>query len=431
MSNNDSGGGRNGDHGRQPQHGSQAGNREKRHRSPTTDSQGDNSHERSAIRRRDFEQQQGSNRQQLQTIDAMNLGQRLYAASIASQLDITLNTNEQMIARAVNAPQDTIWAAAPIQPSNLNSWRPRRRRMAELATGWPEEMMNPAPRNRGQQAPGNRGQQAPGNRGQQAPGNLSQQASESSTSICAICKGSHQTRSCCKLTGPYDLTDRRQGFKRWCPRHLTTSHTMDECKQIWDWIRDLKQLTQWLILGCVCSPAFATNLIDWRCLLKTNQPDVNFILFPWSPEFALKRAQEVVVGDNIMDRVDPNTVSAELRDKLPWQTENGQEPQFKSFAELRAHAEQEYSKFQEEMNRKRQLAAKKEEDDARVVEQLKQICIQEQSLGKQKKALLQQYANDPELMKRLGRIVETASLETCKEEYVERKIKKENDNSVD
>ncbi|KAI0546044.1 hypothetical protein F4679DRAFT_559189 [Xylaria curta] len=374
MSSNDSRGGRNGDH-------------EKRQRSPTMDSLGENSHERSSIRRREFERQQVTNRKKLQAIDAVRRGQRLHAASIASQLNITPNTNEQIAERATDASRNIIWAPIELQPSMLTSYRPR---IATERLMLNKDLVHLQPAN-------------------QAPANRGQQASESSI-ICAICKGSHQTRSCCKLTGPYDLTDRRQGYKRWCPRHLTTGHSMDECRYKWDWLRDVKQVTEWLVLDCVLSPAFATNLIDWRCLLETDQPNMNFFLFPWSPEFALKKAQETPnVNERLLDKVDPSTGSMEALKKLSWQTENGQEPQFKSFAELSAHAEQEYSNLQQEIERKRQLGAKKEENDALVIEELRQICVRKRSLDGRIKAMLQQHAGDRKLMKKLKRIVDLAS----------------------
>ncbi|KAI0456902.1 hypothetical protein F5B21DRAFT_117622 [Xylaria acuta] len=222
--------------------------------------------------------------------------------------------------------------------------------------------------------------------------NQDRQMPASRDARCAVCRSEkHKTRRCCKLNGPYPLTERRQGFKRWCPRHLTATHTMDECRQKWDWLRDEKQLTEWLVLSCVLGPAFATNLIDWRTLLDTKLPNVNFIIFPWTPEFALQKMRDDpdFHEQNCHD-VDPGTASMEILRNAGWQTENGQEPQFKTFAEPKTHAEQEYQRSQMKSGENRPPTEKiMEDDNAYQIEELEILRGPRQALGEQEVALLQ------------------------------------------
>ncbi|KAI1751664.1 hypothetical protein F4782DRAFT_531178 [Xylaria castorea] len=227
---------------------------------------------------------------------------------------------------------------------------------------------------------------------------------------CAICRSDkHETETCCKLNGPYPLTERRQGFKRWCPRHQIATHTMDQCKQKWDWIRDEKQVTRWLVLSCVLGPAFATNLIDWRTLLDTKLPDVNFILFPWTPEFALQKMRDSPdFHEQKCHEVDPRTASVEVLRNAGWQTENGQEPQFKIFAELKAHAEQEYQKSQMKRGKNRPYTENiMKEGNACQMEEPEIAQGSGQAFGEQEVASLQENAvRKPRIIPILGPLMQ-------------------------
>ncbi|KAI0427826.1 hypothetical protein F5Y09DRAFT_350179 [Xylaria sp. FL1042] len=157
---------------------------------------------------------------------------------------------------------------------------------------------------------------------------------------CKICNSeTHEAEHCCQIVDDNKLTDRQQGFKRWCPRHQTASHTMDQCKQKWDWLRNEKDVQKRLALGCGAGPAFATNLIDWRCMVEDNWS----VPLPWTPEFArTKKKEDPEFHERLARDSDPETSSASKRRNLPWQTENGLPPQFSSFDKLRQYAEQEY-----------------------------------------------------------------------------------------
>ncbi|KAI1133356.1 hypothetical protein F5Y10DRAFT_260237 [Nemania abortiva] len=179
---------------------------------------------------------------------------------------------------------------------------------------------------------------------------------------CAICKSNtHEAPDCRKLNAMEskdpkhaNLSEREKAFKRWCPRHKTDSHTMDECKQKWDWLRNEEEVVKYLLEYCRCGPAFATNLIDWRCLVE----DELQIVLPWTPEYSLLTWQEdPEFHENKYRMQDPATSSPEARGPLGYQTSNGQAPQFMAYAQLKNHAEQEYQKFQLKMEGNRANAA--------------------------------------------------------------------------
>ncbi|KAH8157667.1 hypothetical protein CIB48_g10573 [Xylaria polymorpha] len=193
---------------------------------------------------------------------------------------------------------------------------------------------------------------------------------------------------------------------------------MDECKQRWSWLRDIKQVTELLVLGCIAGPAFATNLFDWRFLVNElrDDPNYNFFLLPWTPEFACQMAQkhpnmhQIVLGIQI----DPATKSPEAALALQeqWQTENGKEPQFKTFELLKAHAEQEYQKFQQQLEKRRELAAKQKESDEQVIQLLARNKLRRKSMATEEKEALKKYAGDPKTLKKFNQMADKAVLES-------------------
>ncbi|KAI1272436.1 hypothetical protein F5Y07DRAFT_379767 [Xylaria sp. FL0933] len=85
---------------------------------------------------------------------------------------------------------------------------------------------------------------------------------------CKICKSqTHEAEHCSKIVDDDRLTDRQQGFKRWCPWHKSAGHTMDQCQQKWNWLRDKDLVEKLLVVNCGAGPAFATNMLDWRWLV--------------------------------------------------------------------------------------------------------------------------------------------------------------------
>ncbi|TRX95168.1 hypothetical protein FHL15_003860 [Xylaria flabelliformis] len=422
MSDTDRGGGHDGDRGRQPNRpGSPSSNRTKRNRSVSTD--GDNSSERSsAIGRRDLHQYQDERLQSIRQAHSIQgtftIAEGSRRMPLAQGLNMSIGSTADVRARMRHANPHSTWVYGEIQPAS----------MTDIIT--PSTRIREPPRRRADpnrqiafDFDAFRARRLEEDR-------IIQERELAGGDRCAVCNSvMHEAKRCSALLGPGPWVERHKGFKKWCPYHLTTSHSMDDCKQKWTWLRDAKKVTEMLVENCGAGPAFATNLIDWRCLLETVPPNIAITILPWTPEFALaKKRDEPNFHVRNAREIDPNTMNVASTEAIKkWQTENGEEPRFHNFHHLRQHAEKEYQKFQQEMNRKRQLAAKKEEDDGRVIEEFKRICIQKQSLEKQEKALLQQHANDPELLKKLDRIVEMASLETCKQEDVEIKIKKEND----
>ncbi|KAJ2984645.1 hypothetical protein NUW58_g5949 [Xylaria curta] len=189
---------------------------------------------------------------------------------------------------------------------------------------------------------------------------------------CGFCESNtHNTGCCRRIDLPSGPVERNHGFKRWCPRHLTISHTMDECPQRWRWLADGRRVLQWLVSDCSAGPAIATNLIDWRSLLEEVPRTATILSFPWTPEFALEqKRRDAYFHTRKHFEEDPQTTSSRLREKLPWQTENGKEPQFKSFAELKRHAQWECRKLQKPMQSKQRLVAGPQEqpDERRITE---------------------------------------------------------------
>ncbi|KAI0183454.1 hypothetical protein EV127DRAFT_516953 [Xylaria flabelliformis] len=588
MSNTDRGGGHDGDRGRQPNRpGRSSSDRTKRNRSVSTDD--NNSSERSsAINRRDLQQYQVERLQSIRqahsiegTVTMLEGKRRM---PLAQGVNLSVGSPADVTARMRHANPHSTWVYGQIQPTmmaNIITYNSRDPRKPILGDPPVRPLDNSARRAR-------------------AARMLEEQQVRAERELvgdrCAICNSfMHDAKRCPALVGPGPFEERHEGFKKWCPHHLTTSHSMDQCKQRWTWLRDAKKVTEMLVENCGAGPAFATNLLDWRCLLDTLPPNMAITVFPWTPEYALvKKRDEPNFHDRNIRELDGHTLNVRTMKEIKiWQTENGEEPEFDTFEDLREHAEKEYQKFQQqieknreraakdtaefeeaakklqelaekkkallhqyannpkllkrfdriaahvasvdvrqqtpptpppaaqpghggsqacqdpqdpppiarwrknppdrtlrdqgtpslspspppskddiddgerkdmareqdiagdedpelrtfdqlsahaekeyqksqqEMNRKRQLAAKKEEDDARVIEEFKRIFIQRQSFEKQEKALLQQHANDPELMRKLDRIVEMASLENCKQEDVESKIKKVNDKQED
>ncbi|KAI0439120.1 hypothetical protein F4803DRAFT_532629 [Xylaria telfairii] len=420
---------------------SQSGNSRKRHCSPTDT--GDNHSERSLTRR------QGSNQGDMAQLSMIGQVQNMRATvtvgaarnmrQFAAQVPVSVNTNEQMIYRARNAPHGTQWIAGEFRPSMIGTFRRGQRTPRNSFMTILDRSEYPLPQANAQVLPWG---EPPISREQ----TRNSVPPTGQVAPCAICGTSnHETKRCIMLNGPYLLNERRQGFKRWCPKHLNASHTMDECRQRWNWLRDLKEVTELLVLGCAGGPAFATNLLDWRFLVNELKEDTSydFRVLPWTPEFACQMAQkhpnmhQLVLGINI----DPATISAEAAIELgaQWQTENGNEPQFSTFAELQEHAEQEYQKFQQQAQRDRELKAKKKAEDEQAIKAYRQICRQKRSLknqkqsldnqieslenqkrsldkqlrpltaqiqdiGNQEKAFLQQYASNPEVLERCNQI---------------------------
>ncbi|KAI0972209.1 hypothetical protein F4678DRAFT_460436 [Xylaria arbuscula] len=173
---------------------------------------------------------------------------------------------------------------------------------------------------------------------------------------CEVCGSStHVADECRMIVNNNELEDRQQGFKRWCPYHRA-DHTIDECKQKWTWLRCEHQTRELLLLNCGSGPAFATNLIDWRCLLDA---DVSVDL-PWTPEFArLQKRDDPEFHERLGRKRDSSTSFAGLRKNLGWQTDSGKEPQFRNYPALQKHAEREY---QEELGREKRLAEKKKKE---------------------------------------------------------------------
>ncbi|KAI1349040.1 hypothetical protein F5Y01DRAFT_327726 [Xylaria sp. FL0043] len=171
----------------------------------------------------------------------------------------------------------------------------------------------------------------------------------SSGSCCKICDSEkHVAEHCSKLFDDEKLTDRQQGFKRGCPHHETMSHTIDQCEQKWHWLRSEHQVIHWLVLSCCARPAFATDLLDWRCLIDpiSERPT------PWTPEFARSQKKKDPEFQNRHALVlDPST-GGKSRDKLGYQTFNGEGPKFRQYSDLQIYAEAEYQK---EMLRKEDL----------------------------------------------------------------------------
>ncbi|KAI1349099.1 hypothetical protein F5Y01DRAFT_290465 [Xylaria sp. FL0043] len=166
---------------------------------------------------------------------------------------------------------------------------------------------------------------------------------------CRICKSqNHEAEHCSKIVDDDRLTDRQQGFKRWCPWHKSAGHTMDQCLQKWNWLRDKDLVEKLLVVNCGAGPAFATNMLDWRWLVT----DDSSTPLPWTPEYARsKKREDSEFHERLSRDHDPRTSSAVQRAYLSWQTENGQAPQFSSFGELQRHAEKEYQKQQVQLER--------------------------------------------------------------------------------
>ncbi|KAI0811589.1 hypothetical protein GGR55DRAFT_695150 [Xylaria sp. FL0064] len=174
-----------------------------------------------------------------------------------------------------------------------------------------------------------------------------------------------------------------QSFKRWCPFHNSVSHTLDQCKQKWEFLRD-EQYVKWrLFESWSAGPAFATNLLDWRCLMD---PDKH-ITPPWTPEFARLQKEDPPVPHDLWHshaKLDPSTSADDRLQKLAWQTENGEKPRFSNVRELQEYAERQY---QNDMKRNELLEAFKKHDAA------------EEEAKKAKDDLVKAHADDPELLK--------------------------------
>ncbi|KAI0811587.1 hypothetical protein GGR55DRAFT_678403 [Xylaria sp. FL0064] len=174
------------------------------------------------------------------------------------------------------------------------------------------------------------------------PGRQPQSTVNSTGSRCKICYSEeHDADQCARLFDDEKLTDRQRGFKRWCPHHQTMSHTIGQCEQKWHWLRSEHQVIHWLVLSCSAGPAFATDMLDWRCLIR---PDLGRPT-PWTPEFARSQKKKDPEFHNRHCLVlDPSTMMDESRDKLGYQTFNGEAPQFRRYSDLQIYAEAQYQK---------------------------------------------------------------------------------------
>ncbi|KAI0100187.1 hypothetical protein GGR51DRAFT_564404 [Nemania sp. FL0031] len=208
---------------------------------------------------------------------------------------------------------------------------------------------------------------------------------------CAICKSdTHGAKGCAKLNAMASndpkhaaLSEREKSFKVWCPHHKVASHTMDNCNQRWTWLRDEDYVRELLIDDCLCGPAFATNLIDWRRLvtdIEKGKP------LPWTPSFAAEQwRNNPEFHENRFRNIDEETLVAWKRGLLDHQTSDGRAPQFSTFPELQRHAQLEWDRFQvelQEKNRKREaekLMRKREKlvADEREAQQKAEACREE------------------------------------------------------
>ncbi|KAI1274073.1 hypothetical protein F5Y07DRAFT_224311 [Xylaria sp. FL0933] len=181
-----------------------------------------------------------------------------------------------------------------------------------------------------------------------------------------------------------NLTERQQGFKRWCPFHSSRTHTLDQCESKWEFLRNEQRVKWLLFMSCSAGPAFATNLLDWRCLMD---PDMH-ITPPWTPEFARleKKKKDTVSRDSLhyYPKPDPSTSRNERLHKLGWQTENGEKPRFSSFRELQEYAQQQC----------RESALKRNE----ALRLFKKHDAAEEEAKKAKDDLVKAHADDPGLL---------------------------------
>ncbi|KAI1422942.1 hypothetical protein F5Y12DRAFT_798912 [Xylaria sp. FL1777] len=318
MNQNDSGGGRKAGDGRRPDRdGSQKGYQEKRRQSPTADSFHDDSREIPSHRRGEFNQDQSKEhdliRQGSQIQASLTVGTGSGQVSLGLPFNVAMTTESGARQILRDLPDISSWIIGPAPPHLMAGPQcsQTQRVAAAKAASQP-----------------------------QAESNQSQSRLRGRDLHCTICQSNtHEAGRCRMIVNDDKLTDRQQGFKRWCPRHQSTSHTMDECRQKWIWLRDEAQVKKWLVADCAVGPAFATNLIDWRCLVDVGQT----IPLPWSPEFARsKKKDEPDYYKGYFYELDPSTSCDVSRASLGWQTDNGKEPQFKSFAELKKFAEQEF-----------------------------------------------------------------------------------------
>ncbi|KAI1156916.1 hypothetical protein F4825DRAFT_445995 [Nemania diffusa] len=307
MSQDDRGRGGRGSHRRRPNNNrGQNDNRQKRRRSPTPDF--DNSRDRHTRRRYGF------GREQMEQVEFTYRGQRLTAShnlgpGALQDCSFHEQTTEELLQLLSYYP-DSRWAV--VHPSGMG----------------PQPIAFDTGRNPRSVQIANQTKKSP-----------------KPDTECDICySDTHLAQDCAKLGDDVSEDKRTTGFKKWCPHHKKSSHTMDECKERWTWLRDINLVKKYLITDCIDGPAFATNLIDWRRLLDLG----NFRTYedcPWTPEFATKQAiTDRDFHERTVRKIDPSTSTSGARSVLDHQTENGEPPQFATYADLRAHAEAECAK---------------------------------------------------------------------------------------
>ncbi|KAI0879080.1 hypothetical protein GGS24DRAFT_515232 [Hypoxylon argillaceum] len=304
MSQDDRGrGGRDNNRERPNNNSGQDDNRQKRRRSPTPDF--DNSRDRHTRRRYVF------GREQMHQVEFMYQGQRLTAShSLDPRMLLDCRFYEQTTEELVpwlRAFPNSLWAV--VCPRGIGS-QPIVEEAFEAGPIANKTKKSPKP-----------------------------------DTECDICySDTHLAQDCAKLGDDVSEDKRTTGFKKWCPHHKKKNHTMDECRERWTWLRDINLVKKYLITDCISGPAFATNLIDWRCLLDLG----NFRTYkdcPWTPEFATKQAiMDRDFHERTVRKIDPSTSTSGARSVLDHQTENGEPPQFATYADLRAHAEAECAK---------------------------------------------------------------------------------------
>ncbi|KAI0521921.1 hypothetical protein F5B22DRAFT_661292 [Xylaria bambusicola] len=170
------------------------------------------------------------------------------------------------------------------------------------------------------------------------------------TLFCRICRSNrHITEDFMTIFLDPEIPERQQGFKRWCPKHNSTSHTLDQCKAKWEWLRNKELAIYTFIYRCASGPAWATDLIDWRVVMEADK----FQSVPWTPEFSIqKKLENPDFQESRLRPIDPETCTVYSASRLPYQTLSGEEPKFHTLEDLCQHAEEQYQKERTEQKRR-------------------------------------------------------------------------------